>query len=135
MSETPPPPPKDPMKGFRGVLSGTLIMEAITVALALPVVNKLGGGITSATGWTVIGIAVALLVLCGLLKHVWAVPVVLVLQVALIAMAFVLPAIAIIGVLFLAAFVWFLYLRREVARRMAAGTLPSQQQQQSSPKS
>ncbi|QRP48315.1 DUF4233 domain-containing protein [Amycolatopsis sp. FDAARGOS 1241] len=132
MSETPAvtPPPKDPMKGFRGVLSGTLIMEAITVALALPVVNKLGGGITTATGWTVIGIAVALLVLCGLLKHPWAVPVVLVLQVALIALAFVLPAIAILGAIFLAAFLWFLHLRRDVARRMAAGTLPSQQQQQ-----
>ncbi|GAA3560036.1 DUF4233 domain-containing protein [Amycolatopsis ultiminotia] len=122
-------PAKDPMKGFRGVLSGTLIMEAITVALALPVVAKLGGGVTSFTGWTVIAIAVALIVLCGMLKHRWAVPVVLVLQLALIAMAFVLPAIAILGVLFLAAFVWFLWMRREVARRMAAGTLASQQPQ------
>ncbi|HWD05497.1 MAG TPA: DUF4233 domain-containing protein [Amycolatopsis sp.] len=130
MSETPAvtPPPKDPMKGFRGVLSGTLIMEAITVALAIPVVAKLGGGVTTATGWAVIGIAVALLVLCGLLKHAWAVPVVLVLQVALIALGFTLPAIAVIGVIFLAAFLWFLHLRRDVARRMAAGTLASQQQ-------
>ncbi|RJQ86404.1 DUF4233 domain-containing protein [Amycolatopsis panacis] len=127
----PRPPSKDPMKGFRGVLSGTLIMEAITVALALPVVAKLGGGggVTSFTGWTVIAIAAALIVLCGMLKHRWAVPVVLVLQVALIAMAFVLPAIAILGVLFLAAFLWFLWLRRDVARRMAAGTLASQQPQ------
>lgn len=135
MSDTPEPaaaprpPAKDPMKGFRGVLSGTLIMEAITVALALPVVAKLGGGVTSFTGWTVIAIAAALIVLCGMLKHRWAVPVVLVLQVALIAMAFVLPAVAILGVLFLAAFLWFLWLRRDVARRMAAGTLASQQPQ------
>ncbi|MFF0145034.1 uncharacterized protein DUF4233 [Amycolatopsis sulphurea] len=125
----PRPPAKDPMKGFRGVLSGTLIMEAITVALALPVVANLGGGVTSFTGWTVIAIAAALIVLCGMLKHRWAVPVVLVLQVALIAMAFVLPAVAILGVLFLAAFLWFLWLRRDVARRMAAGTLASQQPQ------
>ncbi|WP_328611838.1 DUF4233 domain-containing protein [Amycolatopsis sp. NBC_00345] len=123
------PPPKDPMKGFRGVIAGTLIMEAITVALALPVINKLGDGITSGLGWTVLGIALVLLVLCGMLKRAWALPVVLVLQLGLIAMAGALPAIAIIGVVFLAAYLWFLWLRRDVARRMAAGTLPSQQQQ------
>ncbi len=137
MSETPEtpqppvkPPAKDPMKGFRGVMAGTLIMEAITVALALPVVAKLGGGITSFTGWTVIALAVVLIVLCGMLKHVWAVPVILLLQLAIIGIGITQPAIAIIGVIFLAAFVWFLWLRRDVARRMAAGTLPSQQQPQ-----
>ncbi len=137
MSETPDtpktpvkPPAKDPMKGFRGVMAGTLIMEAITVALALPVVAKLGGGITSFTGWTVIALAVVLIVLCGMLKHVWAVPVILLLQLAIIGIGITQPAIAIIGVIFLAAFVWFLWLRRDVARRMAAGTLPSQQQPQ-----
>ncbi|WP_406635670.1 DUF4233 domain-containing protein [Amycolatopsis sp. WGS_07] len=135
MSETPAgqpakPPAKDPMKGFRGVLAGTLIMEAITVALALPVVAKLGGGITSFTGWTIIALAVVLIVLCRLLKHTWAVPVVLLLQLAIIGIGITQPAIAIIGIVFLAAFVWFLWLRRDVARRMAAGTLPSQQQPQ-----
>ncbi|MYW89203.1 DUF4233 domain-containing protein [Amycolatopsis rubida] len=123
-------PAKDPMKGFRGVLAGTLIMEAITVALALPVVAKLGGGITSFTGWTVIALAVVLIVLCGMLKHVWAVPVILLLQLAIIGIGVTQPAIAIIGIIFLAAFLWFLWLRRDVARRMAAGTLPSQQQPQ-----
>ncbi|MFD2469141.1 DUF4233 domain-containing protein [Amycolatopsis silviterrae] len=136
MSETPAanepakPPAKDPMKGFRGVLAGTLIMEAITVALALPVVAKLGGGITSFTGWTIIALAVVLIVLCRMLKHVWAVPVVLLLQLAIIGVGITQPAIAIIGIIFLAAFLWFLWLRRDVARRMAAGTLPSQQQPQ-----
>jgi hypothetical protein len=123
------PPPKDPMKGFRGVVAGTLILEAITVALALPVINKLGDGITSGLGWTVLGISLVLLVLCGMLKRGWALPVVLVLQLALIAMAGALPAIAIIGVVFLAVYLWLLWLRRDVARRMAAGTLMSQRQQ------
>ncbi|HEY3712247.1 MAG TPA: DUF4233 domain-containing protein [Amycolatopsis sp.] len=117
------------MKGFRGVVAGTLILEAITVALALPVINKLGDGITSFLGWTVLGIALILLVLCGVLKRVWALPVVLVLQLGLIAMAGALPAIAIIGVVFLAVYLWLLWLRRDVARRMAAGTLMSQRQQ------
>lgn len=121
--------PKDPMKGFRGVMSGTLILEAITVALALPVVNKFSGGISTGTGWTVIAIAVALVVLCGLVKRPWAVPAILALQVALIVMVFWLPAIAVLGAIFLAVWLWLLWLRRDVARRMAEGTLASQQPQ------
>ncbi|RSM77495.1 DUF4233 domain-containing protein [Amycolatopsis sp. WAC 01375] len=127
--ETPKPPAKDPMKSFRGVMAGSLIMEGITVALALPVVAKLGGGVGSLTGWSVIVIAVALIVLCGFLKKPWAVPAVLVLQVALIAFFVALPAVAILGVVFLGIWLWLLWLRKDVARRMAAGMLPSQQQQ------
>lgn len=122
------PPAKDPMKSFRGVMSGTLIMEAITVGLALPVVARLGGGIGSGKGWAVIGIALALVVCCGLLKRSWIVPVILALQVALIAFLFSITAIGVIGLLFLAFWLWALWLRRDVARRMAAGTLPGQQQ-------
>lgn len=121
--------PKDPMKGFRGVMSGTLILEAITVALALPVVNKFGGGISTGVGWTVLAIAVALVVLCGLVKRPWAVPAILALQVALIVMVFWLPAIAVLGAIFLGVWLWLLWLRRDVARRMAEGTLASQQPQ------
>lgn len=124
----PPAPPKDPMKSFRGVLAGTLIMEAIVVALALPVVANLRGGVGSWTGVSIIVIAVALLGCCLLLATTWSNPVVVLLQLALIAFFAVVPAVAVIGVLFLAIWCWLLWLRRNVARRMAAGTLPSQQQ-------
>jgi len=124
---TTPAKPKDPMKGFRGVMAGSLIMEAITVALALPVVNRLGGGISTGTGWAVLVIAVLLLLLCGFVKRPWAVPVILGLQVALIVLVFWLPAIAVLGAICLAVWLWLLWLRRDVARRMAAGTLASQQ--------
>jgi hypothetical protein len=127
--QTPKPPAKDPMKSFRGVMAGSLIMEGITVALALPVVAKLGSGVGSFTGWAVIVIAVAFIVLCGFLKKPWAVPAVLALQVALMAFFVTLPAVAVLGVIFLGIWLWLLWLRRDVARRMAAGTLPSQQQQ------
>ncbi len=135
MSETPEttetaPKPKDPMKGFRGVMSGMLILEGITVALALPVVNKLGGGISTGTGWTVLAVALLHVVLCGFVKRPWTVPVLLALQVVLIALVFWLPAIAVLGVIFLAVWLWLLWLRKDVARRMAAGTLASQQQPQ-----
>ncbi|TNC24379.1 DUF4233 domain-containing protein [Amycolatopsis alkalitolerans] len=122
------PPAKDPMKSFRGVMAGALILEAITVALALPVIARLGGGVGSSKGWTVIAVAVALVLCCGVLRRSWTVPVILALQVVLIAFLFWITAIGVIGVLFLAFWLWALWLRRDVARRMAAGTLPSQQQ-------
>ncbi|MBN6037415.1 DUF4233 domain-containing protein [Amycolatopsis sp. 195334CR] len=128
MSEQPKPPAKDPLKSFRGVMAGTLIMEAIVVALALPVVAQLGGGLTSGTGWAVIAIAVVMGVLCGFLSKPWAVPAILVLQGALILFFFALPAIAVIGFVFLGLWLWLLWLRRDVARRMAEGRLPSQQE-------
>lgn len=122
------PPAKDPMKSFRGVMSGTLIMEAIAVALALPVVANVGGGISTLTGWSMIAIAVALIVLCGMIKRPWAVPVVLALQVAMIAFIVTLPAVGILGLIFGGIWLWLLWLRKDVLRHMAAGTLPSQQQ-------
>lgn len=121
-----PAPPKDPMKGFRGVMSGMLIMEAITVGLALPVIHKLGGGLSSAQGWAAVAIAVALVLSCGFVRRPWITWVVLGLQVALIAFFVTLPALGVIGVVFLAAWLYLFRVRREVARRMAAGTLPSQ---------
>jgi hypothetical protein len=121
------PPAKDPMKSFRGVMAGALILEAITVGLAVPVVARLGGGVDTAGGWAVIAVAVALVACCGFLRRRWIVPVILALQLALIALVVALTAVAVIGVLFLAFWLWALWLRRDVARRMAAGLLPSQQ--------
>ena len=122
------PPPKDPMKGFRGVQAGTLILEAIVVALALPVVAQLGSGITSTQGWSIIAIAVVLVGCCWFLRRPWVTWVVLALQVALVAFVASLPVVAIVGVVFLALWLWMLWLRRDVATRMAQGRLPSQQQ-------
>ncbi|MBK1786426.1 DUF4233 domain-containing protein [Prauserella cavernicola] len=125
--QTPKPPAKDPMKGFRGVQAGTLILEAIVVALALPVVATLGNGITSFQGWTIMAITVALVVCCGLLRKPWTIWVILALHAGLIAFVVSLPAVAIVGVLFLAVWLWLMWLRRDVAIRMAQGRLPSQQ--------
>ncbi|WP_007024996.1 DUF4233 domain-containing protein [Saccharomonospora iraqiensis] len=129
-SDTPtddvPAPAQDPWKGFRGVQAGTLVLEAIVVGLALPVVAQLGDGLTSLQGWVVGGIAVAHVVCSGLLRFAWSTWVVLALQAALLAFVVTLPWVAVIGVLFLAVWLWLLWLRRDVARRMAQGRLPGQ---------
>lgn len=123
-------PAPDPMKGFRGVQAGTLVIEAIVVALALPVVGTLGDGITSFQGVAVMAVVAALLVLCGLLKRPWAMWTILGLHAVLLAFVVALPSIAVIGLVFLGVWLWLLWLRRDVARRMAQGTLTSQQPEQ-----
>lgn len=129
MSETEPPqpPPKDPMKSFRGVQAGTLVIEAIVVALALPVVAQLGNGLTSFQGIVVLTIVAALVACCAFLRRPWTVWAVLALHGGLVAFVFALPSIAIVGVVFLAVWLWLIWLRRQVAIRMAEGTLPAQQ--------
>src|SRR5690606_39448393 len=97
-----PPPATDRMKGFRGVQAGTLVLEAIVVGLALPVVAQLGDGLTSLQGWTVSGIAVGLLVCTGLLRFPWSIWVILALTVGLLAFVVTLAWVAVIGVMFLA---------------------------------
>ena len=125
--QTPQRPAKDPMKGFRGVMAGALVMEAITLGLALPVINKLGDGLDSLAAWLVGGIALLMIVLCGFLRRPGVTTVILGLQVVLIAFFVLEPAVGVIGVIFLLAWLCLFWMRAQVAKRMAAGTLPSQQ--------
>ncbi|MEU7529122.1 DUF4233 domain-containing protein [Saccharothrix sp. NPDC042600] len=124
---TPPAPKKDPMKSFRGIMAGTLVLEAIVVALALPVVAKLGGGVGTGTGYLVLGLIVAFVVTCGLLKRPWAVWIIAALHAVMIASLFLMTALGVIGILFTLVWAYLLWLRRDVAKRMAEGRLPSQQ--------
>ncbi len=121
------PAPPDPWKSFRGVMAGTLILEMITVLLALPVVGAVGGGLT---GWStayLIGFAVVLGLLAGVQGRPWAIWANLGVQLLLVAGFFIYPAVGFMGVLF--ALVWgvIAYLRAEVLRRQRLGLLPGQQ--------
>ncbi|ASR35061.1 hypothetical protein BAY61_08795 [Prauserella marina] len=125
--QTPPPPAKDPMKSFRGVQAGTLVLEVIVLGLALPVVAHLGNGITSIQGWSIIAIAAVLLACCALLRKLWVPWLILGVHAGLLAFVVALPAVAIIGGLFAAIWLWLMWMRRDVERRMEQGRLPSQQ--------
>jgi Protein of unknown function (DUF4233) len=119
-------PAVDPMKGFRGVMAGTLVLEAIVVALSMLVVAKLYGGLGTVAGVIVGVVVVVLLSTCALLRYPWTVVLIGLAQLALIACVFSSPAVAVIGVLFALVWGWLLWARRDVTRRMAAGRLPSQ---------
>jgi biotin transporter BioY len=125
MTEQPQQAP-DPWKSFRGVMAGTLILEAIVVLLALPVVARADGGLTVFSGGYLIGFAVVLVLLAGVQGRPWAIWVNLALQFVLIAGFVVHGAIGFIGAVFLAVWAFIAYLRAEVLRRQKRGLLPGQ---------
>ncbi|KUI27232.1 hypothetical protein AU196_01495 [Mycobacterium sp. IS-1742] len=127
MSEQPAPQAPDPWRSFRGVMAGTLILEAIVVLLALPVVSVSHGGLTATSGGFLICFAVVLILLCGVQGRPWALWANLGLQVVLIAGFFIHAAIGFIGVVFAAVWGLIVYLRAEVRRREKRGLLPGQQ--------
>lgn len=107
--------------------AGTLILEAIVVLLALPVVSFGNGGLTWLSGGFLIGMAVLLILLAGVQGRSWALKVDLAVQVVLIGGVFIHAAIGFIGVVFLAVWVLLAYLRAEVKQRQDRGLLPGQQ--------
>ncbi|GFG75313.1 DUF4233 domain-containing protein [Mycobacterium botniense] len=124
---TPPPgPPADPWRSFRAVMAATLVLEAIVVLLAIPVVSAVGGGLTPAALGYLLGFAVLLIVLAVLQRRSWAIWVNLGAQVPLLAGLAIYPGVAFVGVLFTVVWVLIAYFRAEVRRRQRRGLLPGQ---------
>ena len=117
----------DPWKSFRGVMAGTLILEAIVVLLALPVVGAVGGGLTALSTGYLVGVAVLLVLMAGVQKRPWAIWANLAVQVLLIAGWVIYPGVGFMGLLFTVVWLLIAYLRAEVLRRQKRGLLPGQQ--------
>jgi hypothetical protein len=117
----------DPWKSFRGVMAGVLILEAIVVLLALPVVSYSDGGLTLTSGGFIVGMAGVLILLAGVQGKPWALKVDIAVQVVLIAGVVIHPAVSFIGVVFAGVWLLIAYLRAEVKRRQDRGLLPGQQ--------
>nr|WP_222132191.1 DUF4233 domain-containing protein [Pseudonocardia sp. C8] len=116
------------MKGARGVFAATLILEAIVVLLSLLVLPRFGSGSTGLGFGVITGLAVAMILASGLQRRPWGLAAALVLQVLLVVASLVfVPSLTIVAAAFVIVWAILVWMRREVARRMAAGTLPSQQ--------
>jgi Protein of unknown function (DUF4233) len=124
--ESAPPPATDPWKGFRGVMAGALVLEAITVLLALPVVASVGGGLSWWSITYLVGLAVLMILGAGLQRRSWALGFNLAMQVLLLAGAFIHLSIGIIGIVFVSVWAFIFILRADVKKRMDRGLLPSQ---------
>ncbi|MGA8115413.1 MAG: DUF4233 domain-containing protein [Actinocatenispora sp.] len=116
--EDAPEPPRsglrNPAGALRGVGAATLAMEALTLLLAIQPLRILGGDLS---GWAVgamITLAVLCCVLAGLLKRRWAWYAGLVLQLLVIGAGVAQWAIAVIGVLFAAIWLYVIHLRRTI---------------------
>lgn len=120
-------PVTDPWKGFRGINSAVLILEAIVVGLTFPVVATLAGGVTLTSGVYLGVVCLVLILLCGLQSRPWALSANLGMQAVVIGGGLFHWSIAVVGVVFLCVWIYILYLKRDVQRRIDLGLLPGQQ--------
>ncbi len=115
----------DPERGFRGVMSGALILQSITVLLGLPVVSN----DHELRAWeliVILALALVLILACTQVKKPFAVPLIIGLQVVAVACWFIYPALGVMGLIFGVAWWTLLHFRSEYRRRLAEGSLPGQ---------
>ncbi|MCZ4550286.1 hypothetical protein BH683_023270 [Williamsia sp. 1138] len=121
------PPTVDPWRGLRGVMAGTLILEAIVVLLAFPIVVRVGGGLTVASGTYLGVLTLAMILGSGLQGRSWALPYDLALQVITIAGWIVHWSIGVVGIVFMIVWLYIAYIKRDVRLRMERGLLNGQE--------
>lgn len=124
-----PAAPVDPWKGLRGIMAGTLVLEAIVIGLVLTVIARIDGGAHFQPWkvWYVSLLAVAMVVAAGLQRRPWAIPLNLTLAGLAVAGWAVHWSMGVCGLMFAVVWAYIFYLRGDVARRVEAGQLPSQQ--------
>jgi len=116
----------DPLKGARAVFAATLVLESIVVLLALLVLAKFGAGATPLGVGVIVGLAVAMIVAAGLQRRPEGLGLALVLQAAMVACGLLVPALAVLGVVFALVWIGLLLLRRDLTGKLARGELPAQ---------
>ena len=116
---TPPPEPprsglRDPRAAVRGLGAGTLGLEAIVLLLAIQPIRIMGGRLS---GWgvaAVLVLAVLAAVLAGMMKRRWAWAAGTVLQVLLLASGLFHWSLAVLGLIFGAAWAYASFVRRSI---------------------
>ncbi|MDO4908797.1 MAG: DUF4233 domain-containing protein [Corynebacterium sp.] len=122
-------PAKDPMKGLRGVMAGTLVMESIVMLLVLTVIARVDEGTHWTTfNWLSVVILAVVMFLGGFVQsRPWGLGLAWILQIlALIDGFFVHYSMVIITVIFVAVWWYISVLRRNLLARLKRGLLPSQ---------
>ncbi|MFF5292967.1 DUF4233 domain-containing protein [Paractinoplanes globisporus] len=105
---------RNPKAAVRALGAGTLILEAIVLVLAIQPIRIMGGHLS---GWgvaAVIALAVLAIVLAGMMSHSWAWAAGAVLQVLLLACGLLHWSLAVIGLIFAAAWAYAAYVRRSI---------------------
>lgn len=122
-------PSVDLWKGLRGIMAGTLVLEAIVIGLVLTVIARLDDGAHFQT-WKVVFVsllAIVMIVASGLQRKPWAIPMNVVLATLAVVPGWIVHwSMGVCGLMFAAVWAYILYLRWDLARRLAGGFLPSQ---------
>ena len=120
MSDTPPDAPANTERSpRRGMCAAVLSLEAVTLGLTTPVMITIAD-VPAGTALTVgLGLAVACLLLAGMLRAEWAYLVGYGVQVAAIALGFVVPVMFGLGVVFAALWAAADLLGRKIERERA----------------
>ncbi|MDU0479393.1 DUF4233 domain-containing protein [Staphylococcus chromogenes] len=122
-------PVKDPMKGLRGVMAGTLVLESIALLLVLTVIAKVDSGAHWTTfNWVFITVLGVVHFLWGFMqKKSYALAVNIALQVIAVVGGFVVHYSAgMMGLIFAGVWVYILILRKNLLERMRRGLLTTQ---------
>ena len=125
----PPAPSVDPWKGYRGILAGTLVLEAITIGLVLTVITTVDDGSYGDT-WRIIYVsvlAIAMVVAAGLQRRPWAMGLNLTLVGLAVAGFVVHWSMGVVGVIFALVWAFLLWAKNQIEKRIAGGYLASQQ--------
>ena len=93
-------------KDARRLCAAVLMLEAVVIALAIPVAIKVSGTDAASAGIAGGGLAVACVVLCGLLRYGWAYYAGSLVQLAAIVAGVWVPLMYVLGVVFAALWVW-----------------------------
>ena len=100
---------------MRGVAAAALAIEAVVLLLAIQPMRVLGVRLTGVAVGVIVALAIACVVLAGLLRHRWAWPAASGLQVALFVAGLVFHAsLAVLAVCFGGVWAYVLYVRRTV---------------------
>jgi Protein of unknown function (DUF4233) len=100
--------------------AAVLCLQAITVALATPVMVSVSGVSLWTALWLGVGLAVVCLLLAGMLRGEWAYYVGWLVQVAAIAMGFLVPIMFLLGLIFGALWGTAYFLGIKIERERAA---------------
>lgn len=114
MSEQPARSPR------RGMCAAVLSLEAITLGLTTPVMISVAGVDTATALWIGLGLAVACLLLAGMLRKEWAYIFGWVIQGAAIGLGFVIPLMFVLGGIFALLWASAYFLGVKIERERAA---------------
>jgi hypothetical protein len=105
---------KNPQAAVRGLGAATLGLEALVLLLAIQPIRILAGSLSGFGVGAVVALAVVGFVLCGMMKRRWAWGAGTGLQVLVIACGLFHWSLAVVGIVFAAAWAYASYVRRSI---------------------